>query len=74
MRTIVSFETITDGDFPRVSRHIYVGLDDGRTVRAWIDGHITVKIGRRALLRATKMPVIGLERFRFQDFVEEQNK
>jgi hypothetical protein len=68
--TIVSFETIASGSSMRVSRRVYVRLDEGRTVHARIDGHVTVKIGRRALLKATKIPVVGLERFRFQKFVE----
>ena len=69
--TIVSFETIARKSSPIIFRRIYVRLDDGHTVSARIDGHITPKIGRRALLRATKMPLIGLERFRFREFVEE---
>lgn len=67
--TIVSFETTATET--GVSRLIYVRLDDGHTVSAGIDGHITPRIGRRALLRATKMPFIGIERFRFQNFLEE---
>src|SRR5688572_21218642 len=63
--TIVSFETVARKSSPRISRWVYARLDDGHTVSARIDGHITPRIGRRALFSATKIPLIGVEQFRF---------
>ncbi len=69
--TIVSFETVARKSSPRISWWVYARLDDGHTVSARIDGHITPRIGRRALFSATKIPLIGVEQFRFKDFVDE---
>ena len=69
--TIVSFETVARKSSPIISRRVYARLDDGHTVSTRIDGHITPRIGKRAIFRVTKMPLIGLERFRFQGFADE---
>lgn len=68
--TVVFVDAATENSSLSVSRSVYVRLDDGHTVSARVDGSITPKIGKRALLRATKMPLLGVERFRFIDFAE----
>jgi hypothetical protein len=68
---IVSFETRTSDDATRVAHFVHVRLDDGPTVRAAIDAHVPIKVGRRAILIATKMPILGIERYRFKGFVDE---
>ncbi len=69
--TIVSFETRTSDDATRVSHFAHVRLDEGPTVRAAIDAHVPIKAGRRAILIATQMPVLGMERYRFKGLVDE---
>jgi hypothetical protein len=70
---IVSFKTEARDDAVPPIHYVYVRLDDGRTVRAKVSGHIALKIGRRATLFATKMPVLGLERYRFKAFLDDRN-
>ncbi len=64
---IVSFETRHG---IRVDHWLHVRLDSGLTVSASVGAHVPVKVGRRVNLIATKMPIIGIERFRFKEFID----
>jgi hypothetical protein len=66
--SIVSFKTETTGSDIRVDHWLHVRLDSGLTVTARVSPHVPVKIGRRVNLIATRMPIIGIERFRFKEF------
>lgn len=65
--TVVSVETIAHKSQPNVRHYIHVRLDSGLTVRARIDPHVPLKIGRRVNLIANKMPILGIEWFRFKE-------
>jgi hypothetical protein len=65
---VVSFETTADNTGPDVRHFLHVRLDSGLTVRAQVNPGIRAQIGRRVRLIATKMPIIGIERFRFKEF------
>ena len=67
---IVSFETRASGSDIRVDHWLHVRLDSGLTVSAQVGAHVPVKLGRRVSLIATKMPIIGIERFRFKAFID----
>ena len=59
--TIVSFETKADGESPRVRSLIHVRLDYGVTASATIGAHVFARAGSRVRLKATKMPILGIE-------------
>ncbi len=65
---IVSYETTASKSSPRVRHFLHVRLDDGLVVTARAGSHVTPKVGRRVKLTATRMPLIGIERFRFKEF------
>lgn len=69
--TTVSFETHASGENLRVKSIINVQLDSGTTVRATIDSLVLAKPGSRVRLKATKMPIIGIEKFNFIGFEEK---
>jgi hypothetical protein len=54
----------------RVVYLVHVRLDSGLTVTAQVSPSVTIKIGSRVTLLATKMPIIGIERFRFKEFIK----
>jgi hypothetical protein len=67
---VVSFETRTSKSTFRVVHLLHVRLDSGLTVTAQVSPSVTIKVGSRVSLIATKMPIIGIERFRFKEFVK----
>jgi hypothetical protein len=67
---IISFETDANSSSPEVRHILHVRLDNGLTVRARVGPHITAKVGRRVRLIATQMPILGIERFRFKEFLD----
>jgi hypothetical protein len=70
---IVSFKTETSGSDIRVDHWHHVRLDNGLTVSARVSPDVPVKVGQRVNLIATKMPIIGIERFRFKEFIKPLN-
>jgi hypothetical protein len=71
---VISFETTADNAGPDVRHFLHVRLDSGLTVRARTNPGITAKIGRRVRLIATKMPIVGIERYRFKEFLDSADK
>jgi hypothetical protein len=69
--TVVSFETHADGEKPRVYTVIHVRLENGITVRTSIHHNILAMPGTRVRLKATEMPIIGIERYSFVAFEKE---
>ena len=67
---IISFETQASARNIRVVHLLHVRLDSGLTVSARVAPHVPVKVGRRVNLVATRMPIIGIERFRFKEFLD----
>jgi hypothetical protein len=68
--SMVSFKTETSGSDIRVDHWLHVRLDSGLTVTARVSPRVPVKVGQRVNLIATKMPIIGIERFRFKEFIK----
>jgi hypothetical protein len=67
---VVSFETHPSKSTMRVVHLLHVRLDSGLTVTAQVSPSVTIKFGSRVTLLATKMPIIGIERFRFNEFIK----
>ena len=70
---VVSFETHASKGTMRVVHLVHVRLDSGLTVTAQVSPSVTIKIGSRVTLLATRMPIIGIERFRFKKFIKPVN-
>jgi hypothetical protein len=68
--TVVLFEIHSDGESTQVSQTIHVRLDEGIQVRAAIGPNVVTKVGSRVNLIATKIPIIGIERFRFKELID----
>ncbi len=66
---VVSFETRASKNTMRVVHLVHVRLDSGLTVSARVSPSVTIKPGSRVILIATKMPIIGIERFQFKEFL-----
>lgn len=64
---VVSFETRYNDSARQI---LYVRLDNGLTVSTRIGAYATIKVGRRVNLVATRMPILGIERFQFKEFVD----
>jgi hypothetical protein len=62
--TVVLFET------HKGSQTIHVRLDEGIQIRAAVGPNVVAKVGSRVNLIATKMPIIGIERFRFKEILD----
>lgn len=69
--TVISFETHAHNDDLRVSTVLHIRLDDGNSARATIGPHVFAKPGSRVRLKATKMPILGIERHSFIGFENE---
>lgn len=65
---IVSFESTHREDSSGISQFLHVRIDGGSVIRAGAGSHVTPKAGRRVKLIATRMPLMGIERFRFKEF------
>jgi hypothetical protein len=65
---VVSFQTRASRMNPNVANILYVRLENGTVVRATADSNVTATVGRPVKLLATTMPIVGIERFHFEEF------
>ncbi|HZI85800.1 MAG TPA: hypothetical protein VFD48_03135 [Pyrinomonadaceae bacterium] len=62
---VVGLQQIANKSQPQIRRYAGVKLENGLTVRARVDSHVTLVTGDRAAFLEITTPLLGFKRYRF---------
>jgi hypothetical protein len=70
--SVLGLRQIANNSQPLIHRYVAVKLDDGHTIQARVDGHVTLVPGNRAAFVEITTPLMGFKRYRFQRHLDAQ--
>jgi hypothetical protein len=68
--SVVGLQQIANNSQPHIRRYAGVKLENGFTVRARVDGYVTLVPGDRAAFLEITTPLLGFKRYRFHRYLD----